>query len=127
VTRFSGRPAPPHPGGIPNLPDWVTREAYSHEVSSCGFWPGGGPIPYPAFYAYAYPEPAGFAQAVVQPQGAFYSTDFREFVLPYDVVRESAEPDAVLRSFLQSTYEVAANLGKWDRQALERAGDPRPR
>ena len=127
VTRFSGRPAPPHPGGIPNLPDWVTREAYSHEVSSCGFWPGGGAIPYPAFYAYAYPEPAGFAQAVVQPQGAFYSTDFREFVLPYDVVRESAEPDAVLRSFLQSTYEAAANLGQWDRQALERAGDPRPR
>ena len=127
VTRFSGRAAPPHPGGIPNLPDWVTREAYSHEVSSCGFWPGGGPIPYPAFYAYAYPEPAGFAQAVVQPQGAFYNADLREFVLPYDVVRQSAEPDAVLRSFLQSTYEVAANLGQWDRKTLERAGDPRPR
>ena len=127
VTRFSGRPAPPHPGGIPNLPDWITREAYSHEVSSCGFWPGGGPIPYAAFYAYAYPEPAGFAQAAVQPPGAFYSTDLREFILPYDVVRESAAPDAALHAFLQSTYEAAANLGQWDRQALERAGDPRPR
>lgn len=127
VTRFSGRPAPPHPGGIPNLPDWVTREAYSHEVSSCGFWPGGGPIPYAAFYAYAYPEPAGFAQAVVQPEGAFYSTDYREFVLPYDVVRASAAPDETLRAFLQSTYEAAANLGQWDRQALERSTDPRPR
>jgi hypothetical protein len=125
VTRFSGRPAPPHPGGIPNLPDWVTREAYSHEVSSCGFWAGGGPIPYAAFYAYAYPEPPGFAQAAVQPRGAFYSTDLREFLLPYDVVRESATPDDTLRAFLQSTYEAAADLGKWDRKALERSGDPR--
>jgi hypothetical protein len=127
VTRFSGRPAPPHPGGIPNLPDWVTREAYSHEVSSCGFWPGGGPIPYAAFYAYAYPEPAGFPQAVVTPDGAFYSTDLREFILPYDLVRQSASPDDTLRAFLQSTYEAAANLGQWNRQALERAADPRPR
>jgi len=125
VTRFSGRPAPPHPGGIPNLPDWVTREAYSHEVSSCGFWPGGGPIPHAAFYSYAYPEPAGFAQATVRPREAFYSTDLREFLLPYDVVRQSASPDETLRAFLQSTYEAAADLGKWDRSALERASDPR--
>jgi hypothetical protein len=125
VTRFSGRPAPRHPGGIPNLPDWITREAYSHEVSSCGFWPGGGPVPYAAFYAYGYPEPAGFADATVQPRGAFYSTDLREFILPYDVVRESATPDDTLHAFLQSTYEAVANLGKWDRKALERTGDPR--
>jgi len=125
VTRFSGRPAPQHPGGIPNLPDWVTREAYSHEVSSCGFWPGGGPIPHAAFYAYAYPEPAGFAEAPVQPGEAFYSTDLREFLLPYDVVRQSASPDETLRVFLQSTYEAAADLGKWDRSSLERVSDPR--
>jgi hypothetical protein len=120
VTRFSGRTAPEHPGGIPNLPDRVTREAYSHEVSSCGFWAGTPPIDYPAFYAYAYPEPAGFAEASVRPNGAFYSQDFREFVLPYDVVRESKSPDDTLLEFLQSTYEAAANLGKWDRAALER-------
>ena len=84
VTRFSGRTAPAHPGGIPNLPDWVTREAYSHEVSSCGFWPGGGPAPYPAFYAYAYPEPEGFSRTQVKPEGAFYSQDLHEFLLPYD-------------------------------------------
>ena len=125
VTRFSGRPAPPHPGGIPNLPDWVTREAYSHEVSSCGFWPGGGPIPHAAFYGYGYPEPAGFAEAAVQPHGAFYSTDLREFILPYDIVRESATPDDTLLAFLQSTYEAVANLGKWDRRALERHGHPK--
>ena len=125
VTRFSGRPAPQHPGGIPNLPDWVTRKAYSHEVSSCGFWPGGGPIPHAAFYAYAYPEPAGFAQATIEPREAFYSTDLREFLLPYDVVRQSASPDDTLRAFLQSTYEAAADLGKWDRSALERVSDPR--
>jgi hypothetical protein len=121
VTRFSGRTAPQHPGGIPNLPDWVTREAYSHEVSSCGFWPGGGALPYPLFYAYAYPEPAGFAQAPVKPQGAFYSSDFREFVLPYDLVRQAPSPDATLLDFLQSTYEATANLAHWDRFALERA------
>jgi hypothetical protein len=126
VTRFSGRPAPPHPGGIPNLPDWVTREAYSHEVSSCGFWPGGGAVPYPAFYSYAYPEPDGFAGAAIGPAGAFYSPDLREFILPYDVVRESADPDETLLRFLQSTYEAAAELGGWDRAALERARDPRP-
>ena len=120
VTRFSGRRAPEHPGGIPNLPDWVTREAYSHEVSSCGFWPGGGAIPYPAFYSYAYPEPLGFSQAKVQPTGAVYSADLHEFVLPYDVVRQSESPDQTLLDFLQTTYEAAANLGGWDRKSLER-------
>ena len=126
VTRFSGRRAPEHPGGIPNLPDWVTREAYSHEVASCGFWPGGGSVAYPAFYAYAYLEPPGFSTASVKPAAAFYSTDLREFILPYDVVRESATPDATLLDFLQTTYEAAANLGKWDRAALERTGVPGP-
>jgi hypothetical protein len=120
VTRFSGRVAPPHPGGIPNLPDAITREAYSHEVSSCGFWPGGGPIPYAAFYAYAYPEPTGFAGARVAPDAAFYSGDLREFILPYDVIREAASPDDTLLDFLQTTYDAAADLGRWDRAALER-------
>jgi hypothetical protein len=120
VTRFSGRTAPEHPGGIPNLPDRITREAYSHEVSSCGFWPGGGAVAYPAFYSYAYPEPPGFAEAAVKPAGAFYSKELREFILPYDVVRQAGGPDNVLLEFLQSTYEAAANLGKWDRKALER-------
>jgi hypothetical protein len=119
VTRFSGRRAPEHPGGIPNLPDRVTREAYSHEVSSCGFWAGTPPLDYPAFYAYAYAEPAGFAGAPVRPAGAFYSQDFREFILPYDVVRRSADPDGALLEFFQSTYEAAATLAKWDRSALE--------
>jgi hypothetical protein len=126
VTRFSGRPAPEHPGGVPNLPDWVAREAYSHEVSSCGFWPGGGPVPYAAFYSYAYPEPEGFAAAQVAPKEAFYSTDLREFVLPYDVVRQATSPDATLLDFLQTTYEAAANLARWDRRSLERASDPKP-
>jgi hypothetical protein len=120
VTRFSGRRAPQHPGGIPNLPDAVTREAYSHEVSSCGFWPGGGALPYPAFYSYAYPQPAGFATAPVRPDAAFYSADFGEFILPYDAVRLAESPDAVLLEFLQSTYEAAASLGDWDRAGLER-------
>jgi len=119
VTRFSGRRAPQHPGGIPNLPDRVTRDAYSHEVSSCGFWSGGGAVPYPVFYSYAYPEPAGFRAAAVKPDAAFYSEDFREFVLPYDEVRRAASPDNVLLDFLQTTYESAANLGKWDRESLE--------
>lgn len=125
VTRFSGRRAPEHPGGIPNLPDWVTREAYSHEVSSCGFWPGGGMIPYAAFYSYAYPEPAGFSMVPVNPGAAFYSPDFREFILPYDAVRQSKTPDSTLLDFLQTTYEAAANLAKWDRTSLERDRDPR--
>jgi hypothetical protein len=119
VTRFSGRRAPEHPGGIPHLPDHVTREAYSHEVSSCGFWAGTPPADYPAFYSYAYPEPAGFAGASIAPKEAFYSQDFREFILPYDVVRQASSPEAVLLEFLQSTYEAAATLGRWDRAALE--------
>jgi hypothetical protein len=124
VTRFSGRPAPPHPGGVPNLPDWVVREAYSHEVSSCGFWPGGGPHPFPLFYSYAYPEPEGFASAVVKPEGAFYSGDLREWILPYDVVRQAPSPEDALLAFLETTYEAAAELGGWDRAALERADSP---
>lgn len=120
VTRFSGRPAPQHPGGVPNLPDRVTREAYSHEVSSCGFWAGGGPVPYPVFYSYAYPEPAGFAESKVAPGAAFYSRELREFLLPYDAVRESASPDDTLLPFLQTTYEAAANAARWDRESLER-------
>jgi hypothetical protein len=119
VTRFSGRVAPQHPGGVPNLPDSVTREAYSHEVSSCGFWPGGGAVAYPAFYSYAYPEPAGFSQASVRPAAAFYSADLREFILPYDVVRQAEFPDRTLLEFLQTTYEAAANLAAWDRKSLE--------
>jgi hypothetical protein len=121
VTRFSGRRAPEHPGGIPNLPDRVTREAYSHEVSSAGFWAGGGAIAYPAYYAYAYPEPAGFAAARVGPPEAFYSQDLHEFILPYDAVRTAPDPDAVLLEFLQSTYAAAADLATWDRAALEAA------
>jgi hypothetical protein len=119
VTRFSGRPAPPHPGA-PNVADIVTREAYSHEVSSCGFWPGGPGMPEPAFYAYAYPAPDGFARAKVEPETAFFSEGFGEFLLPYRSLREAADPDEVLLRFLQSTYEAAADLGGWDRAALER-------
>ena len=119
VTRFSGRPAPPHPGGVPNLPDSVAREAYSHEVSSAGFWPGGGAINYPAFYSYTYPEPIGFRDATVRPREAFFSEALGEFLLPYDVVRTAADPDAVLLAFLQTTYEAAAEAGQWDRTALE--------
>src|SRR5207245_1752829 len=104
VTRFSGRPAPRHPGA-PNVADRVTREAYSHEVSSCGFWPGGAGFDAPAFYAYAYPEPDGFCDYPVQPREAFYSDAFRELLLPYDAVRTANEPDEVLLAFLQSTYE----------------------
>jgi hypothetical protein len=119
VTRFSGRGAPEHPGGIPNLPDRITRECYSQEVSSCGFWAGGGSIAYPAFYAYAYPEPMGFRDAPVKPDGAFYSDDFKEFILPYDRVRDSSDPDGTLLEFLQTTYEAAANLAGWNRGSLE--------
>jgi hypothetical protein len=119
VTRFSGRAAPPHPGGVPNLPDEVAREAYSHEVSSAGFWPGGGAIDYPAFYSYAYPAPEGFAAARVRPEAAFWSKELSEFILPYDAVRTAREPEAALMAFLQSTYDAAADLGRWDRKALE--------
>jgi hypothetical protein len=120
VTRFSGRTAPKHPGGVPNFPDAVAQEAYSHEVSSAGFWPGGGgPVDYAAFYSYAYPAPDGFADAKVKPAEALFSKELGEFLLPYDAVRSASDPDAALMEFLQSTYEAAANLAKWDRKALE--------
>ncbi|MBW4489745.1 MAG: hypothetical protein KME12_18335 [Trichocoleus desertorum ATA4-8-CV12] len=119
VTRFSGRLAPEHPGGVPHMADWVTREAYSHEVSSCGFWPGGGTVAEPIFYAYAYPGPEGFRDYVIQPVEAFYSPDLQEFVLPYAALQQATDPDAMLLAFLQSTYEAAADLGGWDRAALE--------
>ena len=121
VTRFSGRPAPPHPGGAAHLADWVMREAYSHEVSSAGFWPGpelGGA----AFYSYATPEPDGFAEAAVEPAGARYDADLGEFVLPYEAVRTAEDPDAALRAFLETTYAAAADRAGWDRAALERGG-----
>lgn len=119
VTRFSGRRAPMHPGGIPGLPDPITCEAYSHEVSSAGFWPGGGPIDFPAFYSYAYPGPAGFSDAGVAPKAAYFDKNLGEFLLPYDDVRRSSDPEADLMEFLQSTYDAAARLGAWDRQSLE--------
>lgn len=121
-TRFSGRRAPTHPGGIPNTPDSVTREAYSHECISAGWWPGtpGGAVQEPAFYAYAYPEPAGCPTAVIAPERAHYNMELREWILPYEIVRTSADPDAVLLEFVASTYAAAADLGKWDRGALER-------
>ncbi|WMT76603.1 DUF5996 family protein [Bradyrhizobium sp. Ash2021] len=125
VTRFSGRRAPRHPGGVPNLPDAVAHEAYSHEVSSAGFWPGGGAIDYPAFYSYAYPEPAGFRTTKVKPDAAFFSEALGEFILPYDAVRTAVDPDKALLDFLQGTYEAAAISAKWDRDALECApGQP---
>ncbi len=125
VTRFSGRPAPRHPGGIPTLPDAITREAYSHEVSSAGFWPGGNGMDEPAFYSYAYPAPAGFERAAIAPAQAYFHETLREFVLPYDAVRTAKDPDATLLAFLQSTYEAAADAGGWDRAALECAlGQP---
>jgi hypothetical protein len=130
VTRFSGRPAPLHPGGVPHLPDAVVREAYSHEVSSAGFWPGGNGVDYAAFYSYAYPEPPGFRQARVGPSGAFFSEALGEFLLPYEVVRTSADPDAALLEFLDDTYRAAADAARWDRDALEclpgAPGVPRP-
>lgn len=120
VTRFSGRKAPLHPGGVPHLPNEVAAEAYSHEVSSAGFWPGSpGPVAYPAFYSYAYPAPDGFSAAKVKPEAAFFSKELGEFILPYEAVRTAADPDAVLMDFLQSTYDAAADLAKWDRAALE--------
>jgi hypothetical protein len=126
VTRFSGRPAPRHPGGVPHLADAVAQEAYSHEVSSAGFWPGGGgPIDYAAFYSYAYPAPEGFSAARVLPKEAFFSKELGEFLLPYDAVRTARDPDAVLMDFLQSTYAAAADLAKWDRAALDcELGEP---
>ncbi len=117
-TRFSGRPAPPHPGGIPNMPDSATREAYSREEQSVGFWPGGAGAE-AAFYSYAYPEPPGLAQASV-PKPGFWYDGLREFLLPYEAVRTASDPDATVLQFFNATYEAAANLGKWDRAALER-------
>ncbi len=126
VTRFSGRTAPRHPGGVPGLPDPVTREAYSHEVSSAGFWPGGSGVEDAAFYSYAYPAPEGFAQAKVRPADAFFHPKLGEFILPYQAVRTAGDPDAVLGEFLWSTYEAAATPGRWDRAALEcPPGEPR--
>jgi hypothetical protein len=118
VTRFSGRRAPLHPGGVPGLSDAVTREAYSHEVSSAGFWPGGAAFPQAAFYSYAYPEPAGFRDWAATP-GAYYEAALGEFILPYDKVRAAADPEALLLDFLSSTYAAAADCGRWDRAALE--------
>ena len=122
VTRFSGRPAPPHPGGVPHLPDEVTREAYSHEVSSAGFWPGGGPTDYAAFYSYAYPVPDGFSERAVEPSEAFFHAEAGEFILPYHAVREAPDPDRTLLAFLQSTFDAAAETGDWGRHALECPG-----
>ena len=121
-TRFSGRPAPRHPGGVPNLPDYVAIEGYSHECISAGWWPGtiGGPVAEPAFYAYSYPMPAGCEQATVKPDAAYYHQQMGEWILPYEAVRTAADPRATLLDFLQSTYEAAADCAGWDRQALER-------
>src|SRR5437870_5107454 len=118
VTRFSGRQAPPHPGGIPHLPDAITREAYSQEVSSLGFWPGNDAVPQAIFYSYAYPEPKGFSEAKVKPEAAAYNSQVKEFILPYDAVRTAKSPDEALLDFAQSTYDAASTLGKWDREAL---------
>ncbi|MEO0376357.1 MAG: DUF5996 family protein [Cyanobacteria bacterium P01_A01_bin.17] len=117
VTRFSGKSAPEHPGGVPNLPDAVAKEAYSQEVSSAGFWPGLG-LGYPAFYSYAYPTPEGFGKVSVQPKAAFFHEALGEFILPYDSVCEAEEPEQMLLAFLQSTYEAAASLANWDQTAL---------
>lgn len=125
-TRFSGRMAPRHPGGLPGLPDAVTCEAYSHEEASVGFWPGSDAYPHAAFYAYAYPAPAGYAEAKVEPGEAVYSVEMGEFLLPYDAVRTAADPDSALLAFCRSTYDAAADLAAWDRDALEcRLGRPR--
>jgi len=118
VTRFSGRAAPPHPGGVPHLPDKITREAYSQEVSSLGFWPGNDQMPAPIFYSYAYPEPKGFAEATVRPGPASYNPQLHEFILPYDEVRRASSPDEAILEFAQSTYDAASTLANWDRAAL---------
>jgi len=126
VTRFSGRSAPLHPGGVPALPDAVAREAYSHEVSSAGFWPGNGGVGQAMFYSYAYPEPPGFRTWKVNPGAACFDPDLREFLLPYEAVRTSRDPEEVLMAFLESTYEAAAQAGGWDRAGLEcETGHPR--
>ena len=120
VSRFSGRKAPLHPGGIPNLPDRVAQEAYSHEVCSAGFWPGNEMVPFAAYYVYIYPEPAGFNEVVIRPAEAYYDQQLREFLLPYEAVRLSSEPENMLMDFFESSYEAAANLAKWDRMELEK-------
>ncbi len=122
VTRFSGREAPAHPP-VPNVAQFVVLEAYSHEVSSCGFWPGGGAIQEPVYYAYAYPEPKGFKEYPIRPADAFYSAEMGEFLLPYEAVRRAENPERELLAFLQSTYEAAAQTGRWDRKNLERTAD----
>jgi hypothetical protein len=121
VTRFSGRTAPPPKGVTPGVASWVMAEAYSHEVSSCGFWPGNGGYGRAAFYVYAYPEPPGYGDAPLRTAGAFYDKNLGQFILPYDEVRQSRNPDALLLGFLQETYAAAADLAHWDRTALERA------
>jgi hypothetical protein len=118
VTRFSGRSAPQHPGGVPHLPDAVAREAYSHEVSSLGFWPGNETMPEPIFYSYAYPAPEGFPEAKIEPSFASYNAQLKEFVLPYEKMRQSDSPDRALLDFARSTYDAASTLGRWDRAAL---------
>ena len=120
VTRFSGRTAPPPKGTTPNVASWVMAEAYSHEVSSCGFWPGNGGYGRAAFYVYAYPEPAGYGATPLQTPEAFYDKTVGQFILPYDAVRQAGDPDARLLGFLQETYAAAADLANWDRAALER-------
>lgn len=120
VSRFSGREAPQHPGGIPHLPDWVVREAYSQEVSSCGFWPGNDAVPFAAFYSYLYPEPEGYMKAAVQPEQAYYHEGLREFILPYEAVQKSANPTETLLRFLWTTYRAGADLAGWNRNALEK-------
>ena len=121
ATRFSGRTAPPPKGTTPNVAKWVMDEAYSHEVSSCGFWPGNGGYGRAAFYVYAYPEPAGYGNTPLKTAEAAYDSNLGEFILPYDAVRRASDPDALLLGFLQETYAAAANLAKWDRDALERS------
>ena len=120
VSRFSGQEAPKHPGGIPNLPDWVAQEAYSHEVSSSGFWPGNEMLPFAAFYNYIYPEPKGFSTAAIKPDKAYYHKDMGEYILPYKDVQESEDPSKMLMEFLHSTYNTAADLAKWEREKLEK-------
>jgi hypothetical protein len=129
ATRFSGREAPPHPGGIPFLPDEITREAYSHEVTSCGFWPGNREAPDPIFYAYAYPTPEGFSESSVRPEAAFWLADLGEFALPYEAVRTADSPDEAVDAFFESTHAAAADLAGWDRERLEweRGYRPLPR
>lgn len=120
VSRFSGRKAPLHPGGFPNLPDRVTREAYSHEVFSCGFWPGNENVPFAAFYAYIYPQPSGYEKATVKPEGAYLHEELGEFILPYSEVQKDSAPENKLLEFLHSTYNAAADLAKWNREELEK-------